>query len=223
MDDPGIEVFICSASEDYPHAGEVFRYLSDAGIRCFFSDPSLDSIGQAEYKRVIDRALEQCRHLVVVASTGVNAEKEWVRYEWDTYVIERLDKRKNGNLITLACAGLAPAALPLTLRQNQILKWPKETVRLLSYVGHKGTPAPVVPAIEKRRQAGSSASRPKRGFFRAMFDFLDPNSPGNFTEYLHNRIEESHKRPKRVCAVCKHECEDVWIYCHNCGEKLGPS
>ena len=90
MEDHGIEVFISSASEDYALATEAFHHLSAAGIRCFFSDRSIDTVGRAEYKRVIDSALEQCHHLVLVTSSRAHSEKEWVRYEWDTFAIERL-------------------------------------------------------------------------------------------------------------------------------------
>ena len=135
MDETGTEVFISSASEDYPFAEEIFHHLTAGGVRCFFSEQSMDTIGQAEYKRVIDGALEQCRHLVVVASSRANVEKEWVRYEWDTFAIERLSGRKKGNLITMACRKVTAAELPLALRQNQVLRWPAEKGRLIAYLG----------------------------------------------------------------------------------------
>lgn len=163
MDETGTEVFISSASEDYPFAEEIFHHLTAVGIRCFFSEQSMDTIGQAEYKRVIDGALEECRHLVVVASSRANVEKEWVRYEWDTFAIERLSGRKKGNLITMACGKVTAAELPLALRQNQVLRWPAEKGRLIAYLGGGvqptrpppppvPTPPPVTPISPKENR-----------------------------------------------------------------------
>lgn len=147
MDDTGIEVFISSASEDYPSASEVFRHLSGLGIRCFFSEDTLDRLGQTQYKQVIESALEECRHLILVTSSRANAEKKWVQHEWQTFDNECLSSRKDGNLITLACLGITPAELPWTPRNRIVLRWPVERDRLISYVGRKRTPAPVTAPI----------------------------------------------------------------------------
>lgn len=131
------DVFISSASEDYEFAHQVFAYFEKHGIKCFFSDLSIDNSGQAEYKRVIDAALDACEHLVVVTSSTANAEKQWVRYEWDTFTVEKLSGRKTGNLITFVFGEINPALLPLTLRQNQVFKWPDQQKRVLSYVSSR--------------------------------------------------------------------------------------
>jgi hypothetical protein len=162
MDETGIEVFISSASEDYPSATEVFRHLSSLGVRCFFSEDTLDRLGQTQYKQVIESALEQCRHLILVTSSRVNAEKKWVQHEWQTFDNECLSNRKEGNLVTLACSGLTPAELPWTPRNRIVLRWPAEKERLISYVGRKRTPPPVAVAVpEPARVHAAPAPEPE--------------------------------------------------------------
>ena len=132
-----IDVFISVASEDYDVARDVCFALEEQGINVFFSDTSIDRLGNAEYKRVIDDALEQCRHLVVVTSSKAHAEKKWVRYEWDAFAVEQLSGRKSGNLFTFVCKGCPISALPLTLRQKQVFAWPNEASRMFTYLSAK--------------------------------------------------------------------------------------
>jgi hypothetical protein len=75
-------------------------------------------------------------------------DKEWVRYEWDTFAIERLSGRKKGNLMTMAIGNVIAAQLPLALRQNQVFRWPAEQGRVLHYLGVPAAPLQPVPGAK---------------------------------------------------------------------------
>ena len=67
-------VFISAKSADYEYAREVFRFLSSRGIAAFLSDVSLPELGSSDYRREIDRALDEAHHMVVVTSSREHVE-----------------------------------------------------------------------------------------------------------------------------------------------------
>ena len=115
----GYDVFISAKSEDYPHARMALKFLTEAGLRVFFSDVELPRMGAADYYAAIDDALETATHMLVVTSSREFADSRWVRKEWQTFLHEKLSGRKDGELLTLLCQGLPREKLPLSLRQFQ--------------------------------------------------------------------------------------------------------
>lgn len=128
-------IFISAKSEDYPAARQVYQFLVDAGIACFFSDQSLQRIGESEYKTAIDKALDEATHLVLVTSCIEHAESRWVRYEWNSFDGELLSGRKSGNIVVVLSDGMNPAALPYALRRRQTFPFPEKLVDLPSFLG----------------------------------------------------------------------------------------
>ena len=51
----------------------------------FFSQESLIEFGDADFRRAIDRALDQSKHMIVVTSSREYAESPWVRAEWGLF------------------------------------------------------------------------------------------------------------------------------------------
>ena len=130
------KVFICCKSEDYPQAAELVRYLMAKNIPVFFSQESLPNIGDADYRRAIDRALDEAEHMVVVTSSRENVQSPWVEAEWGFFINEKRSGRKRGNLITLALANLKPQDLPPSLRYYEVVPaGPNAFDRILRYVG----------------------------------------------------------------------------------------
>ncbi len=147
-------VFISSKSEDFGQARKVYDFLTAQGYSCFFSDETLEAMGQTDYKDAIDSALESAQHLVVVTSSREYAESKWVKYEWNTFANELLSGRKNGNLLTVACGGLKPDQLPLALRQRQVLSFENELSRLPRFLpGPRGSCEPGELIQRKREEA----------------------------------------------------------------------
>jgi len=131
-----IHVFISSKSVDYPHAQEIYEYLTAAGITAFFSEVSLREVGEAEYGAEIDKALDQAKHLVLVVSDRELANTTWVRAEWRTFVNEKRAGRKpGGNVVTMTIGDVKVEELPLALRSFEIIfLGPKGLEKLMHYV-----------------------------------------------------------------------------------------
>lgn len=156
------DVFISSSSNDFSIAGEIYHFLCNHKLDVFFSEQSLPQYGCADYRDVIDKALEHTTHMVVVTSSRANVEGEWVKAEWGSFINERRSGRKKGNLVTILVGNLSPADLPMSLRQYEILPYNEVGLtKLLSYVG-SGT-APVIPPVVKE-----SAPKKKGGKLLAI-------------------------------------------------------
>ena len=92
-------------------------------------------MGESEYKTIIDKALEDATHLILVTSSASNAESKWVRYEWDSFDGELLAERKSGNIVVVLCGGLDEGTLPYALRRRQAVSFPSEIALLPSFLG----------------------------------------------------------------------------------------
>ncbi len=58
--------FISAKSSDYADAQLVHDFLKKHGILSFMSDESLPQRGSSDYRKTIDQALDEAKHLVVV-------------------------------------------------------------------------------------------------------------------------------------------------------------
>jgi hypothetical protein len=101
---------------------------------------SLPRLGSSDYRKQIDRALEQAYHIIVVTSSRENVESPWVEAEWGLFINEKRSGRKNGNIITLLAEGLSPVILPPSLRYYEVLNLNTAGLtRMLDYVRADGT------------------------------------------------------------------------------------
>ncbi|WP_367357169.1 hypothetical protein, partial [Mesotoga sp.] len=80
---------------------------------------SIEELGEAAYKEVIEEALDKARIMVVVGTTKENLNSKWVKYEWDSFHNEIISGRKKGGKIFTLIDNLTIKELPLALRQNQ--------------------------------------------------------------------------------------------------------
>jgi O-acetyl-ADP-ribose deacetylase (regulator of RNase III) len=128
-------VFISAKSEDYEYAEELFEYLVAVGVPTFFSKESLPKLGDADYRREIDRALEAAEHMVVVTTCRRHLESPWVEAEWGFFINEKRSGRKNGNLVTLTVGTLQPQELPPSLRYYEAIpSGPDAFTRIFQYI-----------------------------------------------------------------------------------------
>ncbi len=75
----------------------MYRYLSEKGIRTFYSNVSLLDFGESAYKEVIDDALDEVSMMIVVGSKkalekdpyNLDAKNE---LEWMTYALDKLQE-----------------------------------------------------------------------------------------------------------------------------------
>jgi len=129
------DVFISAKSSDYPSARQVFEFLRLQNVRAFLSSESLPLLGNSDYSKVIDTALESARHMIVVTSTKENVESSWVEMEWRFFINEKRSGRKQGNLVTVIAGGLLAEALPPSLRYYECIRLDNAGLQtLLAYV-----------------------------------------------------------------------------------------
>lgn len=100
-------------------ATELHDALASHGVNVFFAPISLAQIGESDYSRQIDIALDRADTLVVVGTSLENIDSEWVRYEWQSFLNDiRSGSKPDGRLFTLT-RGINPNGLPRSLRQHQ--------------------------------------------------------------------------------------------------------
>jgi hypothetical protein len=129
------DVFISAKSADYMSARHVFEFLRSQDINAFLSDESLPRLGNSDYRKEIDHALEQAHHMVVVTSSRENVESTWVEAEWGFFINEKRSGRKIGNLVTMLVGGRPPNQLPPSLRYYEALNLDERGLqKLVAYV-----------------------------------------------------------------------------------------
>jgi tetratricopeptide (TPR) repeat protein len=129
-------IFISAKSEDYTHARQVYSFLIAHGYSVFFSDQTLPHMGNTDYRKEIDRALESAKHLIVVTSRKENVESKWVEAEWGSFINEKRSGRKNGNILILIAGTMQIEDLPISLRsyETRFLDNPKTLDQILHYL-----------------------------------------------------------------------------------------
>jgi hypothetical protein len=115
------DVFLSFSGEDESSAREVFEFLTSQGLRVFFSRESIPQLGQADYMKAINTALDKARHMVVVSSSAEGFAKAWVEREWTMFLNEKLSGRKSGNIVVMPAGKVPVAHLPIALRSQQVV------------------------------------------------------------------------------------------------------
>jgi len=82
-------------TKDSTIAERLYNFLSDKGLRVFFSNKELESKGIAHFSKYIGDALDSSKFLVVVGCNRENLESKWVCQEWDSFLNAILSGRKS--------------------------------------------------------------------------------------------------------------------------------
>lgn len=115
------DVFLSFSGEDELPARRIFEFLTSKGLRVFFSRESIPKLGQADYMKAINEALDKARHMIVVSSSAKGFAKPWVEREWTMFLNEKLSGRKGGNVVVVQAGDIPVAALPIQLRSQQVI------------------------------------------------------------------------------------------------------
>ena len=148
-DKKNFDVFISFKSEDEKHARKVYNFLQDHGFKPFFSTLSVSYVGDSQYLKSIADAIDQCRHMIVVASEPEYIRAPWVEYEWGIFIARRNDRKTDGNLLTVLAGDMRIADLPNVLLPFQSLPLSDAGLQeLLQYLHYQ----PVVTAEPPKRK-----------------------------------------------------------------------
>ena len=127
------DIFISSKSEDYHLAENVYDFLISNGLSVFFADREIAKKGRAEYMNVICDALDECTHMIVVASSTEHIQSRFVNFEWTTFLSDRLSQDKNGNLVTVL-QNLHPHKLPSAFRGLESFPYDSYKDKILNFL-----------------------------------------------------------------------------------------
>ncbi len=105
-------------TQDKQLSEELYRYLSEKGIRTFYSNITLLDFGESAYKEVIDDALDEVSVMVVVGSKKEYLNSKWCKYEWHTYQQNILSNIVDGSIVTYL-GNMELAEVPTGLRHYQ--------------------------------------------------------------------------------------------------------
>jgi hypothetical protein len=123
------DVFISYKSEDNDLAFWLFDFLESKNISVFCSGKSIPMMGESEYAKVIDIALEESQSLIVLGTKPEYFDSGWVSYEWRSFMNEIHSQRKtNGRIFTLT-QDIPISSLPYALRFVQNIPFSKNILR----------------------------------------------------------------------------------------------
>ncbi|MBR5826340.1 MAG: methyltransferase domain-containing protein [Clostridia bacterium] len=103
---------------DKKFAEDLYRYLSEKGIKTFYSNVTLLEFGESAYKDVIDDALDEVKMMVVLGSNSEYLTSKWCKYEWHTYQQNILSNIVSGSIITYI-GDIPLSKVPTALRHYQ--------------------------------------------------------------------------------------------------------
>ena len=116
---------------------QLYNALMSRGISTFYSGSSLEIMGAAQYKMVIDEALDKCKVLIVIGTSVDNINSQWVKYEWDSFANDILSGIKTEASIFSYIDNITPHMLPRTLRQSQVFESKTSTLNdICNYISN---------------------------------------------------------------------------------------
>ena len=137
------EVFVSYKSEDTDIAFWLYDFLQGNRFQTFCSGKSIQLMGESDYARVIDKALDQSTFLIVLGTQPEYLDSGWVSYEWRSFLNEIHSGRKpDGKVFTLT-QDIPVSNLPYALRSTQNIPFSKSTFseafkNLLIFITKKG-------------------------------------------------------------------------------------
>jgi formylglycine-generating enzyme len=136
-------VFLSSVTAAYPAAREVYQFLRDRDISCFFCDEAMLRAGGTSYRQSMERALKAAGHLVILLGAAGHARNPSVLDALREFSRPEKERR----IVTLLCQGIDPGTLPAEWRNHRILLHPGQLEALHHQLifPHSSVEAPACP------------------------------------------------------------------------------
>ena len=109
----------------------LYQKLTSKNLEVFFSNLSLEKLGQSAYSKAIDDALDSSQILIVVGTDPGYLESNWVRYEWDSFFNDIISGIKPNGRLFVYIDGLQTQSLPRKLRQAQVFHHERNEIESL--------------------------------------------------------------------------------------------
>ncbi|GEO10793.1 toll/interleukin-1 receptor domain-containing protein [Segetibacter aerophilus] len=130
------DIFISHKSADAELAKALSHYLTSKGLSVFLSSETLPQLGSSDYRKAIDKALDECKHMIVVSSKVEYLSSPWLEAEWGFFISEKRAGRKHGNILTVVTDDIEIKDLPASLRYFEVIFYKGENFeRVAAYVG----------------------------------------------------------------------------------------
>jgi len=117
------QIFITFRSADTIIAEELHDYLTEQGYSVFCSSLDMSRLGESDYSRVIDDALESATCLIVIGTQKEHFDSGWVSYEWRSFMNEIRSGRKPKGKVFTFVGGLNVGELPFGLRSMESIQF----------------------------------------------------------------------------------------------------
>lgn len=106
-------------TEDSQIAAELFRLLDQQHVGAFFSNTRLFEFGEAAYKEAIEKALEESKVFVAIATNAEYLQTRWVSYERESFHDDILSGRKKNAVIVPYLKNIHSSDVPRSLRSYE--------------------------------------------------------------------------------------------------------
>jgi hypothetical protein len=120
-----------AVTRDHSIAKELHKYLSQKGLRVFFSDETLRNLGQTDYGATIDNALESAPILVAIGTSRENLMSGWVQHEWRGFLNDINSGHKPQGKIFNYISQMGIPDLPMGLRHFQTFQHSDQSMERL--------------------------------------------------------------------------------------------
>lgn len=117
------DVFISHKSTCFKSVKTIYDFLKDKGLSVFLSEITLPAISNADYIDEINKALDHSKNMVVFANSATDISCGWIKYEWSSFINEKLSGRKEGNIITVFDSSVSINELPYSLRNFEVVQF----------------------------------------------------------------------------------------------------
>lgn len=127
-------------TEDLLIAREVYNYLTDKGLRVFFSEVVIPELGTHDFNHAINKALGEVQVLVAVVGKNVdNLSSPYVRSEWEGFEgAIRTGSKPNGRFFTYMDPAVDQHKLPYPLCNYHFFKHSQDSLKKLHSFISKG-------------------------------------------------------------------------------------
>jgi hypothetical protein len=126
-----IDVFISRKSQDARYAKVIYDYLTKAGLNVFEPDHTQQEIGDSEYVKVINTALETTTHFILVASSKEHMLSSWVEAEWLFFLRRKRSGKASGNFLVVLCSAMKLDQVPESLLDFQVISYNRKNFPII--------------------------------------------------------------------------------------------